>query len=48
MVQSGLTCQTRGKVLISVMIKAKIVSFHANDICRMSRRNIVRSEERSW
>ena len=47
MVQSGLTCQTKGNVLISVMIKAKIVSFHANGICRTSTRHIVRSEGRS-
>ena len=43
-----LTCQTRGKVLISLMIRTKIISFHARDMCRISSRNIVKSEVKSW
>ena len=45
--EERLTCQTRGNVLISLMIRTKIISFHARDMCRISNRNIVKSDVKS-
>ena len=38
------TCQTKGKVLMSVINNANIVSFHAKFKCRKSSRSTVMSE----
>ena len=45
--EGRLTCQTRGKVLISLTIKTKRISLHAKDMCRNSTRKIVMSEMKS-